>query len=158
MTPAIGESDGGLGFAPNRSGQFRPDSAMRVRMNAGHNTLTPTPGAVIAHSWASDSEIATTACLVALYAAMNGAAFSPASDAVFTTCPSPCSTSRGTNDRMPCTTPMRLTPIVHSQPASGTSQVRPPAPPTPALLQITWAVPKRSNVAAANASTCAASL
>src|SRR4051812_27319477 len=89
---------------------------------------------------------------------MNGAAFRPASDAVFTMWPSPCSIMRGTNARIPWTTPIMFTPIVHSHPASGTSHVSPPAPPTPALLHAMCAVPKRSNVEFAKACTWSSSL
>ena len=54
----------------------------------GHSTDTFTCGAIIASSWCSVSESATTACLLALYGPMNGAATRPATDAVFTMCAS----------------------------------------------------------------------
>ena len=59
------------------------------------------------------------------------------------------------NTRTPCATPIRLTPITHSQSRSVCSQIRPPAP-TPALLKTKCGAPKRSIVAAPSASTSAA--
>src|SRR5919106_621514 len=76
----------------------------------------------------------------------------PAADAVLTTCPSPCSIIRGTNERMPWATPSRLTSTIQRQRSAGTVHASPPMP-TPALLHSTCAVPNRSNVAAASAST-----
>ena len=46
---------------------------------------------------ASDSDSPTTAYLVAWYEPSMGDEVRPASDAVLTTCPSPCSSIRGTN-------------------------------------------------------------
>src|ERR671919_753908 len=76
----------------------------------------------------------------------------PAADAVLTTCPSPCSIIRGTNERMPWATPSRLTSTIQRQRSAGTVHASPPMP-TLALLHSTCAVPNRSNVAAASAST-----
>ena len=64
---------------------------------------------------------------------MNGAATSPATDAVFTMCASSCCMRIGTNARTPWMTPHRLTPSTHSHVDSGVSHDSPP-PPTPALL------------------------
>ena len=50
------------------------------------------------------------------------------------------------------TTPIKFTPITHSQSFSVCSQMRPPAP-TPALLNTKFGAPKRAIVAAAKAST-----
>ena len=78
------------------------------------------------------------------------AATSPATDAVFTTWPpSGFSTSIGMNECSPCTTPQRFTPSTHCQSASVWSTMNPP-PPTPALLQSTCTVPKRSRTASAS--------
>src|SRR6476660_3592601 len=100
--------------------------------------------------------MAATACLLALYGAMNGPATRPATDAVFTTYPCDCCIRIGTNARNPWMTPHRLTPRTHSHVASGASHERPPAP-TPALLHATWIAPKRSTAASASACTCAPS-
>ncbi len=54
----------------------------------------------------------------------------------------------------PCTTPMRLTPIVHSHTASGASTM--PPPPTPALLHTTWTAPNAESARSRTASTSAA--
>src|SRR5579875_1473748 len=84
---------------------------------------------------------------------MPGPERSPAIDAVLTTCPSsPCRSRIGTNVRMPWITPQRLTPRIHSQSASVTSQASPPTD-TPALLQTTCTAPKASSVRCASAST-----
>src|SRR5689334_12170948 len=130
---------------------------MFVFTHPGHSTETLTCGAVIASSWYSVSEIATTACLLALYGPMKGGATSPAIDAVFTMCASGCWISNGTNVRTPCTTPQRFTPRTHSQVESGVSHEIPP-PPTPALLQKTCTAPNCRIVSAASASTCAESV
>src|SRR5215471_10628315 len=87
---------------------------------------------------------------------MAGPVRMPADEAVLTTWPSPCSIILGTNARMPWATPSRLTSTIQRQRSAGTVQVSPPVP-TPALLHTTWAVPNRSNVAAARASTAASS-
>src|SRR5262245_20016304 len=68
---------------------------------------------------------------------MPGGEISPATEAVLTTCPSPCATRRGTKARTPWITPQRLTPSAHCQSPrvlfhSG------PSGETPALLQTTW--------------------
>src|SRR5438128_1668651 len=60
---------------------------------------------------------------------------------------------RGTNARMPCSTPQRLTPSTHSQSPNSRCQVIPPWN-TPALLHSRWTEPKRSYARAARASTC----
>src|SRR5438132_12565492 len=130
---------------------------MFVLTQPGHSTETFTCGALSASSWCSVSEIATTACLLALYGPMNGAATRPATEAVFTMCASVCCISNGTQARTPWITPHRFTPITHSQVDSGTSHDKPP-PPTPALLQKTCTPEKRSTAAAANASICAGSV
>src|SRR5580700_2313244 len=62
---------------------------------------------------------------------------------------------RGTNARMPWTTPKRFTPRIHSQSRSGTCHIGPPMP-MPALLHTTCTLPNASNVRRANSSTCAA--
>src|SRR5579871_1428152 len=128
-SPAAAYSSGSGAHA----GRLRPDSWMRVRMNPGHNPDTPTGEPAARRSAYNVSEIVTTACFVALYGPRNGGDVSPATDAVLTTWPSPCSTRRGTNTRIPCTTPHRLTPRIQRQSASGTVQIGPPVP-TPALL------------------------
>ena len=72
-------------FGTRRSaGRLRALSAIRVLTHAGHKTETFTCAPAKASSWCTDSEMATTACLLALYGAMYGAATSPATDAVFT--------------------------------------------------------------------------
>ena len=103
----------------------------------------PTSEPVRRSSWNVVSLMATTANLLALYGPMNGAATSPASDAVFTMWPSPWASSMGRNTRMPWMTPHRLTPSTHSQSAVVRSCISPP-PPTPALLQTTWTAPNAS--------------
>src|SRR4029077_15159088 len=112
---------------------LRALSAMRVACYTWHSTDTFTCGAIIAISWYSVSDSATTACLLALYGPMNGPAASPAIDAVFTMCASSCCMRIGTNARMPWMTPHMFTPSTHSHVESGASHDSPP-PPTPALL------------------------
>ncbi len=126
---------------------------MRVRTKPGQSTLTRTGEAAISRSRASTSERATTACLVATYGPISAGERSPAIDAVFTTCPSPCATIPGTNARTPWMTPHRLTPSVHSQSAALSVHIGPAPPPTPALLHTTCTAPKRSTARAASAST-----
>src|SRR6185436_8604387 len=82
---------------------------------------------------------------------MPGGEISPATEAVFTTCPSPWATSRGTKARTPWITPQRLTPSAHCQSAVVFSHSGPTGE-TPALLQTTCT----SFREAANASTSAA--
>src|SRR5580765_8283863 len=82
---------------------------------------------------------------------MPGGEISPATEAVLTTCPSPCATRRGTKARTPWITPHRLTPSAHCQSPVVFSQSGPSGE-TPALLQTTWTSFKD----AANASTSAA--
>ncbi len=64
---------------------------------------------------------------------MPGGCTSPASEAVFTIRPDPCSFSIGTNARVPRTTPNRLMSKIHCQSSSEHCSMRPP-PATPALL------------------------
>src|SRR5437588_3284479 len=130
---------------------------MFVLTQPGHSTETLTCGAIIASSWCKVSERPTTACLLALYGPMKGAATRPATDAVFTMCPSGWPISRGANVRTPWITPQRLTPITHSHVVSGTSHDNPP-PPTPALLHTTCTAPNRDIAASASACTCAGSV
>src|SRR5439155_15162002 len=76
----------------------------------------------------------------------------PPTEAVFTTCAdSPRASHRGTNARQPFTTPYRFTPSSQSQSSLRNSWIAPPCA-TPALLNRTSAVPKRSNAASASAS------
>ena len=86
----------------------------------------------------------------------NGMEVSPAMEAVLTMWPSPWAMNSGVNARIPWITPQRLTPSTHCQSSSVCSHTGPPAE-TPALLQITWAVPKRSTARSRSASTWAAS-
>ena len=64
-----------------RAGRVGPVAAALARCcvltHPGHSTETFTCGAIIASSWCSVSEIATTACLLALYGPMNGAGDQP---------------------------------------------------------------------------------
>src|SRR5215210_258932 len=107
-------------------------------------------------SCARHSVSPTTANLLAMYGAEYPPEINPASDDVFTTCPSsPASIMRGTNVRMPCKTPQKLTPITHSQSASSRCHVM-PAWNTPALLHKRWTAPNRSYVRPASASTWSA--
>ena len=72
--------------------------------NAGVASGQPnhrTPTGVPSNSRASDSDSPTTPYLVAWYAPRTGDEVSPASEAVLTTWPSPCSSMRGTNVRTP---------------------------------------------------------
>src|SRR5690242_13196406 len=80
----------------------------------------------------------------------------PATEAVFTTWPSPpWASMRGTNDRTPWTTPMRLMPSVHCQSSRVAVQAGPPTA-TPALLKTRCTAPKRSHARAASKSTSGA--
>ena len=60
---------------------------------------------------------------------------------------------RGTNDWMPWTTPITLTPCTQRQSLTVVSQISDDGAPTPALLHRRWHAPNVSNVAAASAST-----
>jgi hypothetical protein len=92
---------------------------------------------------------------------MLGAFTRPAMLAVLTMSPRQTGSARaaasisGVKTRTPWATPIRLTPMTHSQSFSVCSQINPPAP-TPALLKTKWGVPKRCSVAAARASTSTA--
>ena len=84
---------------------------------------------------------------------MPAVAKKPAIDAVLTTWPaSPASSMRGRKLVTPWMTPHRSTPSTHSQSFRDSSATVPP-PPTPALLHNSSTLPKRSNAAAASAST-----
>src|SRR5579862_2796781 len=77
---------------------------------------------------------------------------SPATEAVFTMCPScPSASIRGTKERTPCTTPMRLMSSVHFQSSIVAVQMG-PATATPALLKTRWTAPNFSQALAASAS------
>src|SRR3990172_4326437 len=83
-----------------------------------------------------------------------GPVIRPASEAVFTMCPSePCRSITGTNVRTPWITPHRLTPITHSQSSAGTSHSVPLRGTTPALLHTMCTCPKASSVRLASDST-----
>ena len=69
---------------------------------------------------------------------------SPATEAVLTMWPSPCSMKRGMKVRVPWMTPQRFTSMTHCHSRSDSSQGARVEPETPALLQTTWAAPKRS--------------
>lgn len=88
---------------------------------------------------------------------MPGGASQLAPDPVFTTWPSPCSTSRGTKVRMPWTTPQRLTPSTQRHSSAEVTQLRPNVPATPALLHTRWTAPNWRTTWSARASTAAAS-
>src|ERR1043166_1763540 len=67
---------------------------------------------------------------------MPGGEMRPATEAVLTMWPSSCAIRRGAKALMPCTTPRRLTPRIHSHSASLVSHTGPDNA-TPALLQTT---------------------
>src|SRR5690349_15159275 len=126
---------GALPAARSSSGRLRSECMMLVLTKPGHTTDTPMPlWPARSSSLARHSEIATTACLVAVYGASHGVEVRPAIDAVLTTWPSsPLATSAGRNARIPWITPHRLTSSVHRQSASDRVQIGPVPPPTPAL-------------------------
>src|SRR4051794_41587846 len=64
---------------------------------------------------------------------MPGGCTSPAKEAVLTIRPEPCAFIRGTNARVPRTTPNRLMSKIHCHSSSEHSSMRPP-PATPALF------------------------
>ena len=68
-------------------------SSNGVSTNDGHSALTRTPRS--APSARSAMLRPTTACLVAVYGVMIAGITSPASDAVLTMCPWPCSSISG---------------------------------------------------------------
>src|SRR5665213_77575 len=87
------------GGNPRDSGALRVDSKILVSTNSGqrHETFTGVPSS----SSANDSDNPTTAYLVAWYGPSTGEEVSPASEAVLTTYPSPCSSIRGTKALTP---------------------------------------------------------
>ena len=67
----------------------------------------------------------------------------PATLAVQTTWPAPCSTSTGPNASAPWITPRTLTSSTHFHTSSGVSNIGPTGA-TPALRHTTWTPPKRA--------------
>ncbi len=118
---------------------------MLVRTQPGHSTDTPTPGANMAASWKAASEIATTPNLLTSYGPMNAGANKPATDAVLTMWPSPCSISKGRKTRRPCSTLHRSTSITRFHSSTSNPATIPP-PPTPALLHTTCTAPNAASV------------
>ena len=114
-----------------------------VWTNSGQSTLAPTGDPSACSSRYRLSLSPTTACLVATYGAIPGAAESPACDAVLITCPTPCCCITGRTARMPCTTPSRFTSITRFHSSIGSVQAS-PTPTMPALLNITWTPPNCS--------------
>src|SRR4051812_4967137 len=101
------------------AGRLRCDSKIDVLTKPGHSTLTLMSACCNARSRASDSDSATTACLVTVYAPRNGGLVRPAADAVLTMWAwPPCSSMIGTNERTPLMTPHRFTPRTHFQSAT----------------------------------------
>ena len=79
-----------------------------------------------------------------VYGPENAFVHTPAIDTVLTMCAAvPAASMRGTNARIPCRMPQRLTPSVHAKSEGGRSHMRPPAN-TPALLQSTSVEPNIS--------------
>ena len=123
---------------------MRRDRLIAVSTSPGHTADTLIGAPTVARSWARHSVAAIAANFDTLYGPLNGVVASPAIEIVFTTCPSvPAATMRGTNARMPCRIPHRLTPRVHSKSASVHSQSSPPWK-TPALLHSTSTEPNVS--------------
>ena len=60
-----GRASGGSTTSATSGGRLRSESAMLVRTHSGHSTDTPTGEPVNWRSKCSDSDSATTACLVA---------------------------------------------------------------------------------------------
>src|SRR5687768_11380881 len=141
--------------AANSLGRLRSESTMPVGTYAGHSTETPTFELRSRRSWCSDSDSATTACLVTLYAPEPGGEMRPDTDAVLTMCPSSCAMRCGVKARTPCTTPHRLTPRIHCQSAALFSHTAPSGD-TPALLHTTCTPPSRVSVWSRKISTCCA--
>src|SRR5688572_10367071 len=141
--------------AANSLGRLRSESTMPVGTYAGHSTETPTCESRSRRSWCSDSDSATTACLVTLYAPEPGGEIRPDTEAVLTIWPSSCAIRCGTKARTPCTTPHRLTPRIHCQSATVFSHTAPSGE-TPALLHTTCTPPRRVSVWSRNPSICCA--
>ena len=110
-----------------------------------------------ATSAASASDSAMTAALDVQYPANDGAEKSPAADAVFTTWQSsPWASMPGTNARMPCSTPPRLTSSMAAQSSAPSSQAT-PGRITPALLHSRWTSPSSPATRSASRWTSASS-
>ena len=100
--------------------------------------------------------MSVTAPLLAAYMGVPGKGDRPPlPEDVFTMCPpSPWLRISGTKALMPCTTPITFTPIAQIQSLRSCSHIQPCEPePTPALLQTTCTLPKRSKAASRKAAT-----
>ena len=116
-------------------------AAIPVRRNPGHSTWALTREPCAANSLASVLCEAEHRVLGHRVGGQGGSATSAASDAVFTIAPSSCSIRRAHERPDAVHDPHE----VHAEDpfpvASGPAQSSSPNPPTPALLQTTWAVP-----------------
>src|SRR5579859_174623 len=128
----------------NSAGRFRLEFMILVSTKLGHKTDTFGLNPPRCSSRYTFSERPTTANLLVPYSVP--AAMSPANEAVFTMWASvSCSIMIGRNERIPCTTPMRLTPSIQCQSSRELVQLvplpSPLSPPMPALLQSTCTAP-----------------
>ncbi|MDR8939405.1 hypothetical protein FEP65_06337 [Burkholderia multivorans] len=97
-----------------------------------------------------------TANFVALYALCVGIAMRPNRLDVLTTCPSPDARRCGRNACVPCTTPQKLMPTIHSRSARlAVSALA--ASDTPALLKIRFTLPCSARTKSAHANTASRS-
>jgi len=98
--------------------------------------------------------VVTAAFVVAYTALFESGANVPLDDDVFTTCPSPCASRRGTNTSIPWMTPSTFTSSAQRQSLTWCSQSAPSDPDgIPALLHTRCAVPNASSVASRSRST-----
>ncbi len=141
--------------AASATGRFRLDAAMRVSTAAGTTADTLIGAPIARRSCARHSVAACAANFDTVYGPENAFVHMPAIDVVFTMCAGvPAAIILGTNARMACRMPQRLTPSVHSKSDGGRSHMKPPAN-TPALLHSTSVAPNVSYACSARASTSA---
>src|SRR4051812_34909214 len=116
-----------------RPATFRP-ATRSVRTNVGRtaDTVTPDP----CNSPRTAEVRPRTACLVPPYSAAPGNGTRPASEAMLTTTPLPRASMSGSANRIPLTTPRRLTSTTTSS-RSGSRSTKRPAGATPALFTST---------------------
>lgn len=118
---------------PASAGRLRDELPKAVRTAPDHSTETPTV-APSSSSWKCRvSESATTACSE-MPQGPSAPVNAPKIEAVLRTWPTSCSSIKGMNDRIPFTTPQRLTPSTQSQSPREMSHSRSWGPSTPALL------------------------
>ena len=114
--PRIDWRIGSLSLDGTSAGRLGSASGIRVFTTPGQSTVTPMSSPPARSSSARHALAARMANLDVVYGAKVGRPVAnAASEAVFTTCPSPCSRISGRKMRQPWSTPHRFRSSTHSQ-------------------------------------------